>query len=163
MALTPNMEMYLKTILEITGDGGQPRVKAIAERLGVTMPSVSGAVENLQRKGLVEHSPYGTVKLTGKGRRTARRVKDRNDLIYEFLRDVLRLPQDIASQDACELEHVVSRQTLDRFSAFLQFTQVCPLGADMMLKHFGAWLDCAEQDGECTECVRQGRGTRCAS
>ena len=161
-ALTPNMEMYLKTILEIDG-GGSARVKVIAQKLGVSMPSVSGAVENLQKKGLVAHSPYGDVKLTTEGRRAARQVKDRNDLIFEFLHEVLRLPQEIAARDACELEHVVSPKTLERLSSFLEFTQVCRIGADRMLLHFAAWLDCADGKGQCKECVKEGGGARCAS
>ena len=118
-SLTSNMEMYLKTIFEIAGAGSQPRVKAIADRLGVTMPSVSGAVESLQKKGLVQHSPYGDVRLTTKGQRVAREVKNRNDLIYRFLLEVLRLPEATASRDACVLEHVVSPKTLDRLRPYL--------------------------------------------
>jgi DtxR family Mn-dependent transcriptional regulator len=117
------MEMYLKTILEIVGDGDQPRVKVIAQRLNVTMPSVSGAIENLQKKGLVEHTPYGDVKLTSKGRRVARQVKERNHLIYRFLLEILKLPEATAERDACTLEHVVSSKTLDRLASFLRFTE----------------------------------------
>lgn len=160
-ALTPNMEMYLKTIYEIDGDGAAPRVKVIAERLGVTMPSVSGAVENLQSKGLVRHNPYGAVKLTSKGRNLAREVKDRNDLIYRFLLDVLQVPQPIASRDACVLEHVVSPATLKNLSAFLEFTQVCHRGANEVIAHFSEWLRCAETGDACGECVREGVTERC--
>lgn len=160
--LTANMEMYLKTICEIGDDGDAPRVKAIADRLGVTMPSVSGAVETLQRRGLVEHSPYGTVRLTRKGTRKARDVKNRNDLLYRFLLDVLKLPETIAARDACVLEHVVSPRTLERLSLFLEFTRVCKLGASEVIDHFAEWLECQEQDGECAGCKEED-GTRCAS
>ena len=134
------MEMYLKTIFEIAGDGGQPRVKTIAQRLGVTMPSVSGAIENLQKKGLIEHSPYGDVKLTNKGRRVARQVKDRNDLIYRFLLDVLKLPDATASRDACVLEHVVSPKTLDRLSSFLRFTESHREDVGRVIEQYSDWL-----------------------
>lgn len=140
-SLTPNMEMYLKTIFEITGDGGQPRVKLIAQRLGVTMPSVTGAIENLQTKGLVEHTPYGDVKLTTKGRRVARQVKERNDLLYRFLRDVLKLPTATASRDACVLEHVVSPKTLDRMSSFLQFTESHEKEASALIDQYMEWVE----------------------
>jgi DtxR family Mn-dependent transcriptional regulator len=143
-SLTANMEMYLKTIYEIDDDGNRARVKAIAERLGVTMPSVSGAVENLQKRGLVQHSPYGDVKLTAKGRRVAREVKDRNDTIYRFLLEVLHLPQPIASRDACVLEHVVSPKTLQRLSAFLQFRSEKPDASDKLVTGFANWLDSEE-------------------
>jgi len=138
--LTPNMEMYLKTIFEISGDGGQPRVKTIAQRLGVTMPSVSGAIENLQKKGLVEHTPYGDVRLTGKGRRVARQVKERNDLIYRFLLDVLKLPAATASRDACVLEHVVSPKTLDRLSSFLRFTESHGQDVGKVIEQYSDWI-----------------------
>lgn len=134
------MEMYLKTIFEITSDGGQPRVKLIAQRLGVTMPSVTGAIENLQIKGLVEHTPYGDVKLTQKGRRIARQVGERNDLIFRFLRDVLTLPATTASRDACVLEHVVSSKTLDRMSSFLRFTEEHKDEASLMIGLYTEWL-----------------------
>ena len=144
--------MYLKTILEIGETGSEPRVKAIASRLGVTMPSVTGAVETLKKKGLVDHSPYGNVKLTTKGRRTARQVKNSNDLILEFLRDVLKLPESIATRDACELEHVISGQTLDHVGMFLRFTQVCQKGAPELLAHFDSWLRLQEKGEACPDC-----------
>jgi len=84
------MEMYLKTIYEIDDEGRTARVKAIADQLGVTMPSVSGAIETLQSMGLVEHSPYAAVKLTEKGMRAAREVKNRNIVLLRFLQDILK-------------------------------------------------------------------------
>lgn len=139
--LTPNMEMYLKTIFEIASEGDQPRVKLIAKRLGVTMPSVTGAIENLQSKNLVEHTPYGDVKLTTKGRRAARQVKERNELIYRFLLNVLKLPTATATRDACVLEHVVSPRTFDRMSSFLQFTESHPQESAMLIDLYGDWVE----------------------
>lgn len=149
--LTANMEMYLKTIFEIAGDGGQPRVKTIAQRLGVTMPSVSGAIENLQKKGLVEHTPYGDVRLTSKGRRVARQVKDRNELIYRFLLDVLKLPPATATRDACVLEHVVSPKTLERLSSFLRFTESQSEEVGRVFDMYAEWLDREESSAERVE------------
>jgi DtxR family Mn-dependent transcriptional regulator len=146
--LTANMEMYLKTIFEIAGDGGQPRVKTIAQRLGVTMPSVSGAIENLQKKGLVEHTPYGDVRLTTKGRRVARQVKDRNELIYRFLLDVLKLPAATATRDACVLEHVVSPKTLERLSSFLRFTESHGEDVGRVIAKYEDWLQHEESAAE---------------
>jgi DtxR family transcriptional regulator, Mn-dependent transcriptional regulator len=160
--LTPNMEMYLKTIYEIVDEGNAPRVKAIAERLGVKMPSVSGALETLQTRGLVAHDRYGDVRLTTKGRRVAREVKSRNDLIHRFLLEVLRLPPATASREACVLEHVVSPKTLERLSAFLEFLRVCNRGATETIAHFGQWLDCSEHEGECRACAEHG-SSRCTS
>lgn len=152
-ALTPNMEMYLKTIYEIEGSGRSPRVKAIADQLGVTMPSVSGAIETLQNMGLVEHSPYAAVKLTPKGEKAARDVKNRNIVLHRFLEDILQLPRDIAERDACELEHIVSPQTLEHIERFLAFTVVCRSAG--MIEHFAEWLQSGGNGAECEACRRQ--------
>lgn len=160
--LTPNMEMYLKTIYEIVDEGSEPRVKAIAARLGVKMPSVTGALETLRGRGLVSHDRYGDVRLTARGKRTARDVKERNDLIHRFLLEVLQLPPTTASHDACVLEHVVSPMTLDRLASFLEFLRVCSRGANETISHFGQWLDCRERDDACGECAASHGGRRCA-
>jgi DtxR family Mn-dependent transcriptional regulator len=160
--LTPNMEMYLKTIYQIVDEGSQPRVKTIADRLGVKMPSVTGALETLRARGLVSHDRYGDVQLTARGKKTARDVKGRNDLIEKFLLEVLKLPSDIAAQDACILEHVVSPVTLERLGSFLQFLRVCNRGADATIAHFEHWLACHERGENCEECPGPG-GTRCDS
>lgn len=159
--LTPNMEMYLKTIFEIIEGGDQPRVKAIAERLGVTMPSVSGAVDSLHKRGFVGHNPYGKVALTKEGRAAARKVIERNNLIYRFLKEVLGLPELTAQKDACILEHVVSRRTLARFGQFLEFLEVCPLGPGQMMDHFVTWAINMEKGGNCARCVEEGGAPRC--
>lgn len=151
-SLTPNMEMYLKTIFEIDGTGGAARVKAIAERLGVTMPSVTGAVDTLQKKGLVEHTRYGSVRLTPRGKRVARDVKERNDLIHRFLLEVLRLPEPIAARDACVLEHVMSQKTMEQIAAFLEFTHTCGHGTPGLVAHFDAWLASGDESPQCPAC-----------
>ncbi len=160
-SLTPNMEMYLKTIYELDASGQDARVKAIADRLGVRMPSVTGAVDSLQEKGLVEHEPYGAIRLTARGRRIAREVKARNDLIHRFLRDVLKLPEGIAAHDACVLEHVLSPRTVDRISAFLRFTTQCHHGGSDLIAHFERWLADGAADGPCPACEGTGSRRRC--
>jgi DtxR family Mn-dependent transcriptional regulator len=157
--LTPNMEMYLKTIYQIVDEGGQPRVKTIADRLRVKMPSVTGALETLRARGLVSHDRYGDVQLTARGKKTAREVKGRNDLIERFLLEVLKLPAGIAAQDACILEHVVSPMTLERLGLFLHFLSVCNRGADQTISHFEHWLSCYERGERCIDCP--GPGPRC--
>ena len=159
--LTPNMEMYLKTIYEIVDEGSDPRVKTIADRLGVKMPSVTGALETLRGRGLVSHDRYGDVKLTARGRRTALDVKTRNDLLHRFLLDVLKLPPETAARDACVLEHVVSPMTFERLAAFLEFLRVCKGGANQAIDHFSEWLD-SHDSGECGRCAQHG-GRRCSS
>lgn len=119
--LSPNMEMYLKTILRLEQGESTVRVKAIADSLGVTMPSVSEALRTLKKKGLVEHSAYGEVALSEDGRQVAASVNARFELLRRFFRDMLRVDDATAEREACEIEHVVGEMTLTRLAAFVEW------------------------------------------
>jgi DtxR family Mn-dependent transcriptional regulator len=119
--LSPSMEMYLKTILRLEQSGSPVRVKAIADLLGVTMPSVSEAIRSLMAKGLVDHSSYGEVGLSESGRTTAASVHERFELLRKFLADMLRVDGETAEREACEIEHVVGEVTLTRLAAFVEW------------------------------------------
>ena len=117
--LSANMEMYLKTIRRLSPDGRPVRVKEIAEALGVTMPSVSGALRTLRARSLVVHPAYGTVRLSARGKRIAAAVSRRFEILQRFFTDVLGVEAAAAARDACEIEHVVGADTLERLTAFL--------------------------------------------
>jgi len=117
---SPRMEMYLKTILRTEDADGAARVSAIAETLGLRMPSVSEAIRSLKAAKLVLHNSYGSVRLSSRGRRAARAVDRRYTTLRRFLVEVLRVDEKTADRDACAIEHVVSSDTLRRLAAFLE-------------------------------------------
>ena len=73
MPLTRSVEDYLKTIYLLAPSGGAVSTNDIAERLGLSAPSVSGMVKRLSDARLLDHEPYRGVVLTDAGRRSARR------------------------------------------------------------------------------------------
>jgi DtxR family Mn-dependent transcriptional regulator len=153
------MEMYLKTIYRLQPDnGGEPvRVKEIAQALGVTMPSVSGALRNLRDRGLVLHPSYGAVRLSAGGRRTAAAVSKRFEILQEFLTNVLGVDALSAARDACEIEHVVSEDTLWRLMAFLDFTTRCRMDVTEMIAHFHEYLEWRRAGDHCHDCEVVGQ------
>jgi DtxR family Mn-dependent transcriptional regulator len=130
------MEMYLKALCLLEERGGEVRAKDVASELGLTRPSVTKAIAQLVRLGYVDHDPYQKLALTPKGRTLARDVIQRHRLLREFLHRVLGVSAQTADQDACELEHVVSRETLDRLRDFLSFLGQCPRAPGDLLRHF---------------------------
>jgi DtxR family Mn-dependent transcriptional regulator len=95
-------------------------VKDVAQRLGVSRPSVVAALELLNRRGMVAHERYGGIELTGSGRRAAEAVYRRHRVLQSFLADVLGVSEKVAARDACRLEHALSPETevlLARFVA----------------------------------------------
>jgi DtxR family transcriptional regulator, Mn-dependent transcriptional regulator len=149
--LSPNMEMYLKTILRLDPpDGSGVRVKEIATSLGVTRPSVSEALRSLTARGLVVHPSYGTVRLSVRGRRAATSVNHRFEVLRKFFADILQVEEKIASRDACEIEHVVGVETLRRLTAFVEYVARTGEGAHPIVPGFEKFLqeESAEPEGE---------------
>lgn len=117
--LSAKMEDYLKSISNLARETGVTRVKDIGAALNVKTSSVHAALHSLMDKGLLEHERYGYVRLTEEGKRMAAEIIERQDLIECFLREVLNVSPEHAAEDACRMEHVLSRETLGRMRILL--------------------------------------------
>lgn len=112
--LTPNMENYLETILELEDEHGHAHVRDIARKIGIKMPSVTQALGRLKRLKLVNYGRYGAVTLAARGRAIAGRFRRDHQVLARFFREVLKVSSAVAEADACRIEHVISRQSLRR-------------------------------------------------
>lgn len=119
--LTPTLEDYLETIYDLCAQHGVARVKDIAARLSVTNPSVVGAIKALKRRDLVRQERYGYVRLTDAGLEMGASILHKHGVLAHFLETVLGLDPEIASRDACRLEHAVSPETVRRLTAVAEF------------------------------------------
>ena len=117
-ALSASLEDYLEVILQLERVFRVARVSEIAGRLGVSRPSVTGALKNLGARRLVAHAPYGHVTLTEGGARIAVEVERRHLAIRDFLTGVLCVPCDRAESTACKMEHVLEPEILAYFVDF---------------------------------------------
>lgn len=117
--MTQSLEDYLETVYLIILDGRVAQVRDIARALGVKMPSVVKAIRELMRLGLAVHEPYGGVDLTPKGKRVAKGILGRHNLLREFLVK-LGVSAKMANRDACLMEHIVSTETLERIRIFTE-------------------------------------------
>ncbi|MFA6775732.1 MAG: metal-dependent transcriptional regulator [Sphaerochaetaceae bacterium] len=116
-------EDYLEAVLAIEEEDGVVRTTDVANRLGLSKPSVSRAMKNLMEGGYVVRPSYGDIKLTEKGRAIAAQVYYRHKMLTEFLRDVLGVNGETAEHDACLIEHDISEETLTKLSAYLHSLQ----------------------------------------
>ncbi|HPO03570.1 metal-dependent transcriptional regulator [Treponema zuelzerae] len=121
-SLTASKQDYLETILDFTAEAGQVRSIDIARALGVSRASVNKSLGFLKESGLIEHEHYGDVKLTEAGLRAARQVRARHNLLKLFLIDILKVSPDTAEQDACRMEHAISRETVEKLEVYLKTT-----------------------------------------
>ncbi len=126
MALSQSLEDYLETIFHLIQEGKVARVKDVAARLNVQMPSVTGAVRSLVKRGLVDHDPYSYITLTAKGEAIARDMVRRHEVLTHFLATFLGLEPDVAERNACSVEHAIEAVVLDRLVEFIEHTEAAP-------------------------------------
>ena len=117
--LTSSSEDYLEAIYELSNKDEAVRSVDIAEHLQVSKASVNKAVHVLQDAGLIEHAHYGQIHLTRLGRRQAADILQRHLMLKRFLTEVLKIDEETAEQDACRMEHAISRETRDHWLSWL--------------------------------------------
>ncbi len=126
---TAAVEDYLKAVYELGRAGGRVTTSALAERLGVAAPSVTGMVKRLAELRLVAHEPYHGVGLTAAGRRIAIETIRHHRLVETYLHDALGVPWDRLHAEAEKWEHVLSEDLEARMDAALGHPTVDPHGA----------------------------------
>ena len=118
MALHESAEMYLETIYELSQK--QPSVRSIdvAETMGYSKPSVSRAVGLLKQGGYLLMDKDGFLTLTDSGVAVAKKIYERHTVLSRALM-MLGVRKEIAAEDACKIEHVISDETFDTIKAHL--------------------------------------------
>ncbi len=105
-------ENYLETILLLSKKLPVVRAVDIANELDFAKPSVSIAMKHLREKELITFSEQGFIYLTDSGREIAEMIYERHLLLSAWLTS-LGVPEDIATQDACRIEHVISKESFE--------------------------------------------------
>ena len=111
-------EDYVEMIFELIQEKGEARSVDLADRFGVSNPTVNASIQRLQKDGLVESKPYRSIFLTKKGVELAKFCKNRHDIVYKFLLSI-GVKEETAHSDAEGIEHHVSIETLDAFKKLI--------------------------------------------
>jgi DtxR family transcriptional regulator, Mn-dependent transcriptional regulator len=127
MPLSSSMEDYLEAIFEIEKTTAAVRVRDVAKRLGVTMPSVNGALKNLETLGLIRHEKYEYIELTPEGNIEAARIAAGHRVIRSFLTEVIGVDEKTAEEEACRIEHVLSPGTTSKLTEYMEQNLKRPL------------------------------------
>lgn len=122
------MEQYLETIYAIEKEGSVASVSDIAEARGVKAPSVTYVLRKLSSPelDLVNYEKYNReVTLTQKGRRIAQKLERTHETLRWFFESI-GLDHKIADEDACELEHIVRPETVEKLIQFAAWVKETP-------------------------------------
>ena len=117
--INESAENYLETIYELSQTLPVVRSIDVATELGFKKSSVSVAMKNLREKGHITVTDAGFIYLTDSGKAIAEMIHERHELLADWLTK-LGVPSDIASADACKLEHVLSKES---FAAIKKYAE----------------------------------------
>src|ERR1700745_3089284 len=127
-AFTRSQQDYLKSLYLLGGDEHPVPTRELAQRLGISSPSVSEMVTRLSAQGLVEHDRYRGQQLTREGRKVALELVRHHRLLEMFLVQVLGLGWDEVHDEAERLEHVISERMEQRIFELLGRPELDPHG-----------------------------------
>ena len=119
MRLLESGEMYLETILILSGKKSCVRSLDVAEAMGFSKPSVSRAVALLKNGGYLTVREDGHLALTEAGYEVAEKIYERHTVLTDFLCS-LGVSRETAAEDACKIEHDISDES---FEAIKKLTQ----------------------------------------
>jgi DtxR family Mn-dependent transcriptional regulator len=118
--LTKSLEDYIEAIYTMLQEQSTVRVTDLAEEFSYSKASISRAISTLTSRGLVKHESYGTITLTPKGVSLAKAVLEKHVMLTKFLTEVLGVASDIAEEDACKIEHIVSQETVEKIKQYMK-------------------------------------------
>ena len=119
MNIHESAENYLEAILIIKNEKGSVRSIDIANHLNFSKPSVSVAMKNLRENGYISIDPDGGIYLEESGRKIAEKIYERHTLLSDWLTR-LGVPRDIATEDACRIEHVISEESFSAIKSHVK-------------------------------------------
>lgn len=110
MIINESAENYLETILILSNKLPVVRSVDVANELDFKKSSVSIAMKNLKANGHITVTDAGFIYLTESGMEIAEKVYERHRFISSWLIS-LGVPEDIATDDACKMEHIISNES----------------------------------------------------
>lgn len=109
-------EDYLEAMLMLKNSRGYIRSIDVAEKLGVTKPSVTYATKRLREAGYISMDKDGLITLSDSGLAIAKKMLERHTALTEFL-VALGVDRETAAEDACKLEHDLSQKSFEAICA----------------------------------------------
>ena len=119
MAKNESSENYLEAILMLSKKLPVVRSVDIANELGFKKSSVSIAMMKLGQENHITVTDAGFIYLTDSGKEIANMIYERHEFISKWLIE-LGVPEEIATDDACQMEHVISREIFNAIKEYVR-------------------------------------------
>ncbi len=117
--MNESAEDYIKTIYILKDRLECVRSIDVANELGFSRASVSAAMSNLKKKGIIIMQRNGEIEFTESGKTIAQEIYERHATLSELLQAVAGVDERTAREDACKIEHFLSKSTLDGIRQYI--------------------------------------------
>ena len=128
LALSQEAEEYVEMIYKLQRRNGLAKTKELSEIMNVVPGSITNTIEHLESHGLVAHEPYRGVKLTPEGEKVALGIIRRHRLAECLLSELLKADWSTIHEEACKLEHALSKKLTHLLEERLGHPKFCPHG-----------------------------------
>ena len=118
-ALSESAEMMIKNINQLAADEKRVRTSDLALKTELKPATVTEMIQRLGDLGLVDYEPYHGVHLTKQGQHVADVIEHRFNILERFLTEILGVEGEEASEVACRMEHVLTRDVEHKLTTFL--------------------------------------------
>ena len=119
MHLQESGQMYLETIYILTRERSDVRSIDVCEHMGYSKPSVSRAVGLLKNGGFINVDDDGFLSLTDAGLEVAEKMYERHNILSGLLTR-LGVSAEVATEDACKIEHVISDESFEAIKRYIE-------------------------------------------
>jgi DtxR family transcriptional regulator, Mn-dependent transcriptional regulator len=126
--LSQEAEEYIEAIYKLQKRNGMAKTKDLADTMHIVPGSITNTIEHLESHGLVTHEPYRGVKLTREGEKIALGIIRKHRLAERLLTDVLKADWTTVHEDACRLEHALTKNLANLLDERLGYPKFCPHG-----------------------------------
>jgi DtxR family transcriptional regulator, Mn-dependent transcriptional regulator len=145
------VEEYIEIIHALEVREGRAATGKIAAEMGVKPSSATEMLKKLQKEGLLQYETYAGATLTDSGRRLALELNSKHKAIADFL-EIIGVDRCVAERDACQMEHHVGQETMEKLERFVQFVGLSSY-EPLWVENFKRYCETGQR-GECNLCTR---------
>lgn len=109
---TRSQEDFLEALLMLEEAGEPLETTRMAKKLGISKPAIHQMGHELINKGYITRIDYGDMSLTEEGRKIAKNILHRHQVLKDFLLSI-GVDEQTAEDDGCEMEHIISEATFE--------------------------------------------------
>jgi len=111
---------YLETIYYLQKEMKEVHSIDVAKALSYSKPSVSRAMGNLKKEGMIEISEKGVITLTKEGQKTAKSFESKLDVLTRFLLATADTSVEVATKEAEKMSYYIQEETYKGIVAFMK-------------------------------------------